>query len=81
MKALMTFLKIDSGEILLDGLNVFENRELLLDKSASVIENMGFYKELTGLNIVCNGSGVVVSQSVSENSSVSSETEIILELK
>ena len=48
MKALMTFLKIDSGEILLDGLNVFENRELLLDKSASVIENMGFYKELTG---------------------------------
>ena len=39
------------------------------------------YQELTGLNIVCNGSGVVVSQSVSENSSVSSETEIILELK
>lgn len=48
MKALMTFLKVDSGEILLDGVNVFENRELLLDKSASVIENMGFYKELTG---------------------------------
>lgn len=39
------------------------------------------YQELTGLNIVCNGSGVVVSQSVSENSTVSSETQIILELK
>ena len=33
------------------------------------------------LNIVCNGSGVVVSQSVSENSTVSNETQIILELK
>lgn len=39
------------------------------------------YQELTGLNIVCNGSGVVVSQSVSENSTISSETQIILELK
>ncbi|MDI9217644.1 MULTISPECIES: ABC transporter ATP-binding protein [Clostridium] len=48
MKALMTFLKVDSGEILLDGVNVFKNREILLDKSAAVIENMGFYKELTG---------------------------------
>lgn len=48
MKVLMTFLKVDSGQILLDGVNVFENREFLLDKSAAVIENMGFYKELTG---------------------------------
>lgn len=39
------------------------------------------YKELTGLNIECNGSGVVVSQSVSENTTVSNETQIILELK
>ena len=39
------------------------------------------YKELTGLNITCNGSGVVTNQSVAENSTVSSETQIILELK
>ena len=39
------------------------------------------YKELTGLNIICNGSGVVSSQSVSEKTTVSSETEIVLELK
>lgn len=61
MKALMTFIKVDSGKILLDGLDIFKNREVLLDKSSSVIENMGFYKELTGyehLNMIKSIRGI-----------------------
>ena len=39
------------------------------------------YKELSGLNITCVGSGVVKSQSVAAKTSVTSETEIIVTLE
>lgn len=39
------------------------------------------YKEMTGLNITCNGSGIVKSQSVAAKTTVTPETEIILELQ
>lgn len=39
------------------------------------------YKEMSGLNIVCNGSGTVVSQSVTENTAVTSDTEIVIQLE
>ena len=39
------------------------------------------YKEMSGLNIICNGSGVVKSQSVSANTLVTNETEIIVTLE
>ena len=39
------------------------------------------YKEMSGLNIVCNGSGVVKSQSVAAKTLVTNETEIIVTLE
>lgn len=39
------------------------------------------YKEMSGLNIICNGSGVVKKQSVSAKSVVTNETEIIVTLE
>lgn len=39
------------------------------------------YKEMSGLNIVCNGSGIVTSQSVTENASITSDSEITIQLE
>ncbi|MPQ44471.1 ABC transporter ATP-binding protein [Clostridium tarantellae] len=48
MKSIMTFIKINSGEILIDGKDIYKNREYLLENTSSVIEIAGFYPELTG---------------------------------
>ena len=39
------------------------------------------YKEMSGLNIICEGDGVVKKQSVAAKTKVTSDTEIIVTLE
>lgn len=63
------FIKTNSTNIVLPNMINWSYKDVMI------------YKEMSGLNITCQGQGVVVSQSVTENTKVTPETEIVIQLK
>ncbi len=63
------FIKTNSTNIVMPNMINWSYKDVML------------FKEMSGLNIECRGSGIVKSQSVTENTAVSVDTSIVVELE
>lgn len=48
MKCICNLIYPDSGEIIINGYNLFEEREKALESQAALIEALGLYQDMTG---------------------------------